>query len=305
MSDPHWPSAGEWIAGGHTRDPEYRLSLIGAPLHKSSISVSRADLAPDAIRAALNRFSLFDPTLSGDLRDLAVVDAGDIPLAESTPEEAFTPLSEKIRVLEADSDVVVILGGDNSVTRPGVHGAHALDKCGLITLDAHFDLRELDDGLSNGNPIRALLEDGLPGSNITQIGIQPFANSPVHAEVAAKEGINVVTREDVKRRGIGAVLEDELSKLAAKTDALYVDFDIDVLDRTFAPATPGARPGGLMPTELLEAAAICGAHKAVVAADIVEVSPPDDIKDVTVMVAAKVLLSFASGVASRLNRENV
>jgi formiminoglutamase len=302
MSDPQWPRAGDWIAGSHSRDSKYRLSLLGAPLHKSSISASRADLAPAAIRAALSRFSLFDPTLAGDLRDIAMVDGGDLSLADHTPEEAFAPLSEKVRELKAGSDVVVILGGDNSVTRPGVQGAHELGGCGLITFDAHFDLREVEEGLTNGNPIRALLDDGLPGSNITQIGIQPFANSPMHAEIAASAGIKVITREDVTRRGVEKVVEEELSKLAERTDALYVDFDMDVLDRTFAPAAPGARPGGFSPGELFQAASICGNHNDVVAADIVEVSPPDDVKDVTVMAAAKVLLSFASGVASRGSR---
>jgi arginase family enzyme len=32
-------------------------------------------------------------------------------------------------------------------------------------------MRELDDGLSNGNPVRALMKDGLPGKNIAQIGL--------------------------------------------------------------------------------------------------------------------------------------
>ena len=61
---------------------------------------------------------------------------------------------------------------------PGCSGiGGALDEIGLITLDAHFDMRELDEGLSNGNPVRALMEDGLPGKNIAQIGLASFANS--------------------------------------------------------------------------------------------------------------------------------
>ena len=64
------------------------------------------------------------------------------------------------------------------MTRPGVHGLGLpLDQVGLITLDAHFDMRDLDRGLGNGNPVRALIEDGLPGRNIAQIGLAPFANS--------------------------------------------------------------------------------------------------------------------------------
>ena len=73
---------------------------------------------------------------------------------------------------------------------------------------------------------------------------------------------------------------------------------MDVLDRAFAPATPGSRPGGLSPLELRRGATMCGAHPKVAAADIVEVSPPDDVADVTSMAAAEVLLALVSGRAS-------
>jgi arginase family enzyme len=57
-----------------------------------------------------------------------------------------------------------------------------------ITLDAHFDMRDLDSGLSNGNPVRALLEDGLPGANIAQVGLASFANSRAMHEDAVEAG---------------------------------------------------------------------------------------------------------------------
>ncbi|HYI44753.1 MAG TPA: agmatinase family protein [Actinomycetota bacterium] len=299
MTDPHWPRAGEWIAGDHQDTARLSLALLGAPVHKASISPSRADLAPAAIRAALNRFSVMDVRKDRDLRALRVADAGDLPVADLSPEDAFEPLSTKVRSLAAADTVVAILGGDNSVTRPGVHGTAALDRCGLITLDAHFDLRELDGGLTNGNPVRALLDDGVPGPHISQIGIQSFANSPDHARLATQEGIHVVDRDTVARQGIESCVEAELRRLGSEVDAIYVDFDVDVLDRSFSPATPGSRPGGITPLELQNAAYICGASPKVTVIDIVEVSPPDDIADVTVMAAAQIFLAFASGVVSR------
>ena len=57
-----------------------------------------------------------------------------------------------------------------------------------MTIDAHFDLRETDQALSNGNPIRALLEDGLPGRNLVQIGLMPFANTKKMHEDAVAAG---------------------------------------------------------------------------------------------------------------------
>lgn len=301
MSDPQWPRAGAWFAGELGGDGAASLSVLGVPLHKASISPSRADLAPAAIRSALSRFSLLD-TAGSDLMQVSVKDAGDVPVAGETPEGAFEPVAAKVRELAGSSDVVVALGGDNSITRPAIHGLGSLDRIGLVTFDAHFDLRDTNDGLSNGNPIRALLEDGLPGPHIAQIGIQSFANSPAHAEFARSAGIHVVDRHEIALRGMAAVAADNLERIAAEVDVVYVDFDMDVLDRVFAPGTPGSRPGGISPHELRQAARICGAHPKVAAIDIVEVSPPDDVADVTVMAAAQVFLECSAGLASRADR---
>jgi formiminoglutamase len=197
---------------------------------------------------------------------------------------------------------VALLGGDNSITRPGCHGlSDAIESVGLLTLDAHFDLRDLTNGLTNGNPVRALLADGLPGRQVVQIGIQPFANSRAYAEVARDAGITVVTMNRVRERGIETVVNEALDYLSAQAEVIYVDFDIDVLDRAFAPATPGSRPGGLTPWELRRAAYLCGAHLQVRAADFVEVDPTKDIADATLLATGQCLLSFASGLVARLS----
>lgn len=276
--------------------------MLGAPVHLGSISTGRCDLAPEAIRKALERYSTSDPEAGIDVRSLAVSDLGDLDLAGSPPGEALAPLSEAVRSALAGADVLALLGGDNSITRPGCHGAAAsLDRLGLLTLDAHHDLRDLDEGLSNGNPVRALLADGLPGTNIVQIGIASFANSPAYTQVARDSGITVITIEGVRTKGIDASIREALDYLAERVDTVYIDIDIDVLDRAFAPGAPGSRPGGLTPLELFRAARICGEHPKVKVIDLVEVDPVTDIADATVLAAARCILSFASGVASRLS----
>jgi formiminoglutamase len=205
-----------------------------------------------------------------------------------------------VRQALADADALVLLGGDNSITRPGVHGAAgALSDCGLLTLDAHLDLRDLNAGLTNGNPVRALLADGLPGAKIVQIGIQPFANSRAYYEVARAAGITVVPVSEVRARGIQAVVTHALDYLANQVETIYVDLDVDVLDRAFAPATPGSRPGGITPAELRAAARLCGAHPKVRVMDLVEVDPTRDVADSTVFATAMCLLAFASGLLAR------
>ncbi len=307
VDDPFWPRASAWLAGEFATtasDSLGSLAVIGAPVRLGSITPGRCDLAPDAVRAILRKFSVYDIESDFDLRRLSVRDLGDLPLADLKLEDAFEPLKLAVRDALEAADAVVVIGGDNGVTRAGVHGvadslATSLKNCGLITLDAHFDLRDLSEGLTNGNPVRALLADGLPGENIVQIGIQPFANSQAYAQVASDAGITVVTMTQIRRHGVERLLTESLEDLSERVEHIYVDLDIDSLDRIFAPATPGSRPGGLTPYELRRVAWLCGAHRLVRAIDLVEVDPTQDVADATVMATASCLLSFASGLLAR------
>jgi formiminoglutamase len=296
--DPRWPRANAWL-GNSPREAIGRLAILGAPLKLGSITPGRCDLAPTAIRDALARFTPYDIESGRDLSDLRVRDYGDLAIADLRPADAFEPL--RAAVASTDADAIVILGGDNSITRPAFHGLNLpLSRCGLLTLDAHLDLRDLDAGLTNGNPVRALLADGLPGSNIVQIGMQAFANSKAYAHVARDAGIRIVPCDEVHAQGIEIVIKRALDELARIIDVIYVDLDLDVLDRAFAPATPGSRPGGLAPWQIRKAARLCGLHPKVRAMDLVEIDPTRDIAEATVLAAAACLLSFASGLHQRL-----
>jgi formiminoglutamase len=293
--DPNWPSAGDWLAGERAAKTIGTLTILGAPVALGSLSGARCDLAPAAIRAALDRYSTYDVEFGRDLRALAVHDCGDLKIADLRPEQALEPIREAVSKAVKHSAAVVILGGDNSITYPAAKPA-----TGLLTFDAHFDLRALDHGLSNGNPIRALLADGFPKGQIVQVGIQSFSNSRAYADIARQAGITFITLEQVRLRGIENVTAEALTQLSNSADFIYVDFDLDVLDRTFAPATSGSRPGGLAPWELRRAARLCGLHPRVRAIDLVEIDPTRDVADATSLAAAACLLSFASGLHQRL-----
>lgn len=298
--DRHWPRASRWLAGEHAPGARGLLPVLGVPLTLGSITPSRCDLAPAAIRAALQRFSTCDLAHRCDVRELRAEDLGDLPVAELSVEAAQDPIRDAVSSALAGADAVVLLGGDNSITRPALRGMHQnLKKCALLTLDAHLDLRTLEGGLRNGNPVRALLADGLPGANIIQIGIQSFANSSAYMQVADDAGITMIPVEQVAHEGIETVVERTLHALAKRVEAIYVDLDLDVMDRAYAPATAGARPGGITPLELRRAAWCCGQHPKVRVLDLVEIDPTRDLNDVTSLAAAACLLTFASGVLSR------
>ena len=274
------------------------VALVGAPMEAGSVTPGRCDLAPATVRRTLRRFSTYDLDEDVEL-DLALRDLGDAPVQGVMPAEGFHPIRTAIEAAALDHDLVVLLGGNNAVTRPAAHGLGLpLDKVGLITLDAHHDMRETDQGPMNGNPIRCLLEDGLPGANICQIGLAPFANTGrMHADAEAA-GIGVWTIADCRKLGIVAVLKQALARLG-HVEAVMIDFDIDVIDRSQCPGAPGARPGGLPVEMFFEAARFLGAEPRVKLVDLTEFDPSLDVSDITALTAGRWVCEILAGYVGR------
>ncbi|HUR14343.1 MAG TPA: arginase family protein [Mycobacteriales bacterium] len=296
--DPLWPRASAWLAsGGHRGGPS--LGLVGVPLSRTSISPSGAHTTPAAVRGALRRFSTFHAGLDVDLETLSVTDHGDLPVADATVTDAMSRVEQGLGpVASAGHDLVVVLGGDNAVTRPALRALLPLSSAGLLTLDAHHDVRGFHAGPTNGTPVRGLVEDGLRGDHVVQIGIGDLTNSRAYRDWCEDRGITLVGVGEARGR-VGEVVRHHLDRLAQTCEHLYVDLDVDVLDAAFAPGCPGARPGGLAPWELLEAAVAAGRHPAVRVVDVTEVDAAADAHGVTVDVAAQCLLSAAAGLAAR------
>ena len=287
-----WPSVADLI-GDH---PEADVALIGAGLNERSLTPGRCDLGPKAFRAVLPRFSTYDVE-TGRTLEAKVYDAGDLPLKAVTPADAFGPVRDATAA-QASRGLTVLIGGNNAITRPGVHGL-GLARAGLLTLDAHFDLRDTDQGLTNGNPVQALLEDGLAGERISQIGLAPFANTKRAHDKAKAAGISVRTARACRERGMAAVVAEELERLASLCEVIYVDFDIDVIDRSQWPASPGARPGGVSVQDFFEATRVIGSHPKVRAVDLTEYDPSLEIGDLGSLTAGRWFCELLAGFEAR------
>ncbi|HUF15758.1 MAG TPA: agmatinase family protein [Acidimicrobiia bacterium] len=296
-ADPLWPRAGVWLTGEH---PDPDLLVVGVPSSKASLTPSRADLTPLEVRHRLDGFSTFHSELGVDFGSVQVRDLGNWAVSEL---DMVPMIGEVMRLAGAlpDAPLKLYIGGDNAITRPLVAAqAEDLSSVGVITFDAHHDVRSLDDGPNNGTPIRGLLEEhGLLGVNVVQIGIHSFANSAEYRSYCDAAGITTVTIDQVERIGMRTTVDVALRQLSASCESIYVDVDLDVLDRAYAPACPGARPGGLSVRQLSEGVARCAAHPAVTAMDFVEVDASIDVGFQTVDVAAHLLLTAIAGLATR------
>ena len=275
MSD--WPRAGEWLAGAG--DDPGALVVAGVPLTELAVTPAGYEHGPAAIRSRLAKLSTWHGERGISLDEVPVRDLGD----SLTPPALAAPLT-------------VLLGGHNAVTWHALAG-EPLGRWGLLTLDAHHDVRPYAAGaVGNGSPVRALIDAGLPGAHVVQVGIHGFSNSRANRQWCEAQGVRVLGPQHIG--DIGGLLDE----LATRCHAIYVDIDLDVLDRAFAPACPGSRPGGVTPRQLLDAAFAAGAHPAVRAVDIVELDPLADVAHVTTDTAALALLNIAAGYSVNQNR---
>ncbi|NYF27439.1 arginase family protein [Microbacterium sp. JAI119] len=299
--DPLWPRARSWPAFDGTAD----AVLVGVPTWRTSLSPTGAHATPTAIRAALPRYgtALMGPPVIELDEVLRIADAGDIADPDGSAGEAR--VISRVRELAAASKLVIALGGDNSLTYPVALGAEAT---GLITFDAHFDLR---DGISNGTPVRRLVEDvpatspldttRIDPTKVVQIGIADFANSAAYARRAAEWGIRVIPLDELRRRGIDDVVAEAVEVAGSGADArIHLDIDVDVCDRSVAPGCPASVPGGLQAWELRALSRAVAADRRVASADLAEVDATADADDArTVRLAALCVLELLAGLAAR------
>ncbi|MCF6275245.1 MAG: arginase family protein [Robiginitomaculum sp.] len=295
MQNKDWPNI-----AGLIEDGKADIAFIGAPMTLGCVTPSAYHKAPAVFRSALKRISTYDLEAGIDLDGTAVRDYGDVDCVHLNPAEGLAPILEAFRPLTQDHELAALIGGHNGVTRAGVTALDpSLQNIGLLTLDAHFDLRTTKDGPANGNPVRCLLADGLPGAHIVQIGIAPFANSREMHETALDAGISVSTMADCRTEGVVQTVAKGLQYLSAKCDVIYVDFDIDVIERALSPGAPGGRSGGFTPLEFFAATGLIGSHDEVKAVDLCEFDPDLDVSDITALIAGRWFAELLMGYQSR------
>ncbi len=288
--DAKWPRAHSLITSADSP-----VGLIDVPASKTSISQTNADQTPKAIREALLRYSTYSYSTGKDLSSLSVQDLGAIKDPDQNEEQTTKAIKS------AAKDLTIALGGDNSITYAvglGVFGDD-LASAGLITLDAHHDLR---DGISNGSPVKRLIEAGLDPKRIVQIGINDFSNSAQYAQLASDLGITVISREMVAEIGIKEACNIALNVAGSAEGPIHVDLDVDVCDRSVVPACPAAAPGGLSAFELRQATRILASNELVRGFDITEIDASKDSDDQrTIRLGALLILEMLSGYLTRLD----
>lgn len=296
------PKVADWISS-YEPNQSFDAAILGAPLSKTSISHSAASRLPDTVRFLFQSYTPYSVNHQIDLSALLrIVDIGnvkmhmtDLALCQKNIENAVASY------WQTHLKPLIVLGGDHSVTGASILGLTRATGCkyGIIHFDAHHDVRNLKDGgRTNGTPFRTVFsEKAVSGQNVVQIGIRDYVNAKAYHEYVMQQGVTVFTARQVFKQGLSAVLEQALSIASKDTDAVYVSFDMDVLDQSFVPGVPAPSPGGLVIWDVIEAFEWLGSQPNVQMLDIVCADPTQDTRDLTSRVASYLVLSFLTGLA--------
>ncbi|HEY0150436.1 MAG TPA: agmatinase family protein [Longimicrobium sp.] len=276
-----------------------RVVLLGIPYDGGIPSRPGARFGPRAIRDALSSFGTWD----GERAVPPVIDLGDLSLPSMNGAAAHARIEDAARrVFEAGARPI-FLGGDHGITGSLIRGLAAArphTKLALATVDAHLDVREYDDdaSLSSGTPFRRALETPvLEGARVAMLGLRRFANSRFYLEWAVSHGIHLASVDEVAAKSPERAARAALDRITADADALYLSIDMDAADASAAPGVSAPGIGGLSAREMIALVRALAADPRLVAADIMETSPPYDQDGRTAKLAARLLLELMAAMA--------
>jgi agmatinase len=244
------------------------------------------------------------------LRELAVVDVGDVEMLPGEIEESLERLEEAVAAVATSGSLPVVLGGDHTIALPDVKGVARSTGWGnvsVIHFDAHADTADTQFGslYGHGTPMRRLIESGaVRGDRFFQIGLRGYWPGPETLVWMAERGMRSYHMSEIGARGLDECLSEVSTAALDDCDWVFLSVDIDVVDPGMAPGTGTPEPGGFTGRQLLDAVGRLSRELPVRGMDVVEVSPPYDHAEVTAYLANRVVLEALSGIAWRRAMED-
>jgi len=226
------------------------------------------------------------------LDGVSMVDCGDVDITYYDFEINRRKITSSIEKILDRGALPVLIGGDHSVTFPNVCAFSRFGPVDIVHIDAHMDWRDEIGGVkfANASPLRRSKE--LPFvRNMAQIGIRDVRTSDDQIADAEKAGARIFTRQDVRERGVNAILE-QLPPLGNT----FVTIDIDGLDPSIAPGTGSPTVDGLLYHEVRALLQGVAKRGRVVGFDLVEVNPFVDVHGQTCLLAATLMMEFLGAI---------
>jgi guanidinopropionase len=231
-------------------------------------------------------------------------DLGDCPVNPADVDDGLQRVETYFKKLVAKGIRPLSAGGDHLCSLPILRAVGEKRPVGMIHFDAHTDLYDGYFGgfkYTHGTPFRRAIEEGvLDPKRTVQIGLRGSMYDLDDFTFGEKMGVRFIRIEEAAEKGPAKIMEE--ARRIAGEGAIYVSFDIDMLDPVYAPGTGTPEVGGFTTFQAQQMLrGLRGLN--IVGADVVEVSPPFDPSGLTayagVTMMFEILCSMAEDVAKR------
>lgn len=296
---PHYAGINTFLKAPYLEDVKqvgnYDVAIVGVPHDSGTTYRPGTRFGPQGIRKISALYTPYNFEFGVDLREqITLCDVGDIFTIPANNEKSFDQISKGIAHIFKSGAFPIILGGDHSIGFPTVRGVcrHLKDKkIGIIHFDRHVDTQEtdLDERMHTCPWFHATNMKNAPAKNLVQLGIGGWQVPRQGVKVCRERATNILTVTDITEMGLEAAADFAIEKATDGTDCVWISFDIDCIDAGFVPGTGWPEPGGLLPREALYLLKKIVQNTPICGMEVVEVSPPYDVSDMTALMATRVI----------------
>ena len=280
-------------------------AFVGVPLDIGTSHRPGARFGPRQIRAESALIRPYNmATGAAPFDTLQVADLGDVAINTYSLEKSLPVITAFYERVLAAACRPLTLGGDHTIALPILRAVAARHgPVALVHVDAHADVNDemFGERIAHGTPFRRAVEEGLlQCDKVWQIGLRGTGYAADDFEWPRSQGFTVVQAHEVWYRSLAPLMTQVRDRIGAATP-VYLSFDIDGIDPSFAGGTGTPEIGGLTVPQALEIVRGCGGLN-IIGADLVEVSPPYDPTGNTALLGANLLyemLCVLPGVRSR------
>ena len=278
--------------------------FVGIPMDIGTSLRAGTRFGPRQIRAEsllIRPYNMY--TRAAPFDSINVADIGDVPINTFDLKDSVERITRFYDALLCHDTIPLTLGGDHTLTYPVLRAiARKHGPVALVHVDAHADINEhmFGEAIAHGTPFRRAFEDGLlDAERVFQIGLRGTGYTAEDFDTAREWGFTVVQAEEIWMQSLTPLAQRIVEVVGERP--VYLSFDIDSLDPSFAPGTGTPEIAGLTPPQALQL--IRGLRGLnLVGCDLVEVSPPYDMAGTTALTAANLLyemLCILPGVQTR------
>lgn len=263
---------------------------------KKNLGRSGSNRAPSFIRKELsNHPRSFD-------KNTQIFDGGNIMCTEENQAQVNVELSMLVEKMLSMNLFPIILGGGHDLAYGHYQGiVNVLKKegkeqprVGIISFDAHLDLRPYKDGPSSGSMFAQIADESARNKkelSLFYLGIQKTGNTLALFKKADEIGAQYILAKDIEDSTLPDVVE-KVDEFIAKNDHIYLTICADVFSSAFAPWVSAPQPFGLHPETGIKLIKHIVASKKVTSFGIAEVLPRFDEDNRTAKLAAIIVFAL-------------